>query len=145
MTTSTSSFPAEINPSDGVTSVTVQIGPVVSTTPTAFVPPPSSKPKTAAPAGFATLFLSKLKTVVLGHKASALTVTAKASAATTLELRLLDHTGKKVAAWKKRTHTGSNTFRLLLPPKAKHPGHVVLQITETGNPTPKKLPVTLKA
>ena len=72
-------------------------------------------------------------------------MTVKASKTTGLTIVLLDPKGKIVARWTKHKGTGTTTFVLLLPAKARHKGHDRLKLTATGNPTPKTLPVVLKA
>jgi hypothetical protein len=126
----------------------------VTTTPTISTPsaPPPAPPTPLVPPGtkpvtpsFASLTVAALKPVLLHMKRPSLRVTVKATKATSLTIVLVDSTGKIVARWSKRKGTGTSTFVLLLPAKARHKGHDSLKLTATGNPTAKLLPVLLKA
>jgi len=140
-----------------VASATTGPGPTISTTATAAVtvqaaltPPPSAPVSVASPTrvsggsrGFATLVVSRLKTIVLDTSKPKLSLTVKVSKGTTLVLTLLGSKGHKLAGWIERERTGSHKLSLLLPLTARHKGHDTLRITETGDSRPRTFPVTL--
>ncbi len=85
-----------------------------------------------------------MKAILFSAPKPKLSLTVKVSKGTTLVLTLLDSKGHKLAGWAEREKTGVHKLSLLLPSKARHPAHDRLRITETGNSTPKTLPVTLR-
>jgi hypothetical protein len=113
-------------------------------------PPPSApvsvlnpKPSPDVSKG-AALVVSGLATIRLNTPKPKLSLTVKASKATTLSLTLLDSGGHKLASWSERAQPGKQKLSLLLPANARHPGHDKLRITETGHSTPKRLSITLR-
>ena len=134
--------PGDVITATATASVTVQ----TSAPPAApFAPPllPGAPRATAAATQFATITISRLKTIVLHGKRPALTFTIRASKATNLALALADPHGHVVARWHKHAKRGKNVFSLPLPARARHPGHDRLRITVAGKPSPKSFGVTL--
>jgi hypothetical protein len=72
-------------------------------------------------------------------------LTTKLSAATVLDLVLLNSKGHTLTRWVIHAVKGTTTLTLRLLANARKPGHDKLNITETGNTKPKTLPVTIKA
>ena len=144
MTSSTSSFPADVNPSDSNTSVTLQVG--TSAVQAPFVPPsaPRAKPVPAA-IKLPALAFSKLTKILLEVKHPSLALTFEASGGTTLTIELANSRGHNVAGWDKHAHKGRNAYKLVLPLAARHAGHDTLRITEAHSRTRTTLPVTLSA
>jgi hypothetical protein len=64
---------------------------------------------------------------------------------TELTIALRDSHGRKLGSWREHAKAGGNAFILLLPSAARKPGHDVLQVNESGNPTATKRGVTLVA
>jgi hypothetical protein len=115
-------------------------------TPAGAAPSTPQTPVTPAPAAaFAKLVLEALRPVVLHSHKPSLHVNVKASKATTITLTLRDRNGHRLASWHRHAEAGKNTYSLLLPPKARKPGHETLQVAAAGSPAARTLGVTLKA
>ena len=93
----------------------------------------------------ATLSFLKPRTTLLDVKHPSLLLTVRASAPTSLTIKLVDGKGHIVANWSKHPRKGSNSYKLALPPAARHAGHHALRITEAGKRAPITLQVTLAA
>jgi hypothetical protein len=118
----------------------------VSTTPTiTTAPAPPAPPPRSTSSSYATLTITGLKPVRLNAKHSSITFTVTLSKATVLHLTLTTSNGKKLASWIRRENAGKHTVTLLLSPQARHRGHDQLRLTETGNPTAKRLGLTITA
>ena len=87
--------------------------------------------------------LAALKPVSVHGKHPSLRLSIKASKATGVTFVLLNAKGKIVARWTRHEKAGTTAFVLLLPAKARHPGHRKLKITAAGSKTAKVLPVIL--
>jgi hypothetical protein len=135
--------------------VTASASATVTVTGAAYIPPPVAKtPSSHSTSGtsaspgtavsVALLSLSDLKIVVSG-KTATLHLTTKLSAATVLDLVLLNSKGHTLTRWVIHAVKGTTTLTLRLLANARKPGHDKLNITETGNTKPKTLPVTIKA
>jgi hypothetical protein len=73
------------------------------------------------------------KIVHLGGKHPTITLTIALSTPGKVHLTLLDARGKQLAVWTLHEKGGRSTFRLLLPDRAREPGHDRLHITKGDN------------
>ena len=94
---------------------------------------------------FATLAISKPKTIHLSVAHPSLALAVKASGAATFTIELVNSKGKKLAGWTKHVRAGTAGYSLRLPPGARHAGHDLVVIKETGNPTRVTRAVALTA
>ena len=83
----------------------------------------------------ATLSISKPKKIHLSVAHPSLGLAVKASGAATFTIELVNSKGKKLAGWTKHVRAGTTPYSLRLPPGARHAGHDLVVIKETGNPT----------
>ncbi len=126
----------------GTHTVTQTPAPMVISIPKASTSNSSSLTKTSP-----IVSVTPLMPVLLRGRHPELTVTAQLSRPTGLALTLLDTEGHTLANWSEKAKTGTLKLKLLLPAKARHPGHATLRITFTGgNPTQaEKMPVLLRS
>jgi len=141
MTTSTSSSPPEIAPDDGVASSTIQIAaaPAPPTT-----TPAAPRPTRTAARAAVVLSLSRPKPILLSARHPSVALVVTVSKATRLTFDLRDAGGRKLAHWSRRARKGRNAFVLALPPRARHRGHEILRISETGGSRSKTVVLTLR-
>jgi hypothetical protein len=140
LTTSSYSSPQEYNPADSAITYTLTLGSGTTAT-----PPPVTTPPPSATDAAATLELTGLKTILLGHGKPDLDFKLDASKGTKLTVKLLGKRNKLVASWHKTASKGKNILQLTLPPKARHPGKDKLELVEAGTTAVKSFTVTLKA
>ena len=147
MSTAINSSPGEANPSDGVVTVSLNLTGSSPAPPAAFTPPtvPGKPQQTIQAVKFATLAFSKPKTIHLSVAHPSLGLAVKASGAATFTIELVNSKGKKLAGWTKHVRAGTTSYSLRLPPGARHAGHDLVVIKETGNPARATRAVDLTA
>jgi Tol biopolymer transport system component len=134
---------------NGAGTILTQTASAGVTVQTPFTPPVSSaagstRTTSSETAKRATLLLTTtLRATTLHARRPTLTLTARLTSAATLTFRLLDANGHELARWTEKGRTGTNTFVLLLPVKARHPGRDKFRIA-TAVTNLKSIPVTLE-
>jgi hypothetical protein len=115
--------------------------------PAPFTPPtvPVKPPPTIQAVKVAALSISKPKRIHLSVAHPSLALSVKASGAATFTIELVNSKGKKLAGWTKHVRAGTTSYSLRLPPGARHAGHDLVVIKETGNPTSATRAVDLAA